>query len=495
MADQIVTVNPATGEGDRPVRLDDRQDIESILDHVTTAQHAWADTGITTAPRCCASAAELLRKRAAELAAIATAEMGKPITESVAEVEKCAWVCEYYAETSPGVLADQEVQASGSRSWVRHEPLGTVLAIMPWNFPFWQVFRFAAPALMAGNAGLLKHSPNVTGRALAIEEHLPRRRAARRTSSAPSSSPSPTCRRPSTDLIQDDRIAAVTLTGSNRAGPTSPRSAGRAAKKSVLELGGSDPFVVLEDADLDVVVPKAVAGRFLNTGQSCLCAKRFIVHESIVEEFGRRFAAAVAELAIGDPTGRDDEDRPARPCRPRREPGPTGAGVRRGRRPGPHRRRTRSTGAPRWYAPTVLVDVTLDMPVMAEETFGPAAAVISFATDEEAVGAGQRHAVRARCQRLVRRRRTRPGRRRADQLRGPVHQRRSPPPTRACRSAASSSPATAASSARPAPPSSLTSARSSSAEQTRTEGDQHAEGHAATSGPTPRSVGATPAWS
>ena len=240
--------------------------------------------------------------------------MGKPPTEAVAEVEKCAWVCEYYAETSPELLADQDVEASGSRSWVRYEPLGTVLAIMPWNFPFWQVFRFAAPALMAGNAGLLKHSPNVTGVALAIE-------AIFRDAGLPDDVfrtlviAEPDVPTTVDGLIQDDRIAAVTLTGSNRAGYHVAASAGRAAKKSLLELGGSDPFVVLEDADLDVVVPKAVAGRFLNTGQSCLCAKRFIVHESIADEFGHRFAAAVADLVIGDPA--------TRPPRSARSPGPT----------------------------------------------------------------------------------------------------------------------------------------------------------------------------
>ena len=178
--------------------------------------------------------------------------------------------------------------------------MGTVLAIMPWNFPYWQVFRFAAPTLMAGNAGILKHSPNVTGVALDIEKVL-----------TDAGLPEGVFRTivvaepdvPSTvdGLIQDDRIAAVTLTGSNRAGYHVAASAGRAAKKSLLELGGSDPFVVLDDADLDVVVPKAVAGRFLNTGQSCLCAKRFIVHESIADEFGHRFAGAVAELVIGRP--------------------------------------------------------------------------------------------------------------------------------------------------------------------------------------------------
>ena len=309
--------------------------------------------------------------------------MGKPITESIAEVEKCAWVCEYYAHTSPEVLADQSVETSGSRSWVRHEPMGTVLAIMPWNFPYWQVFRFAAPTLMAGNAGILKHSPNVTGVALAIEKVLTDAglpEGAFRTIVVAEPDVPATV----DGLIQDERISAVSLTGSNRAGYHVAASAGRAAKKSLLELGGSDPFVVLKDAELDVVVPKAVAGRFLNTGQSCLCAKRFIVHESIADEFGHRFAGAVADLLIGDPTEESTKIGPlARADLAENIAKQVDASIEAGAKV--------LTGGepldrgPAWYAPTVLVNVTLDMPVMAEETFGPAAAVIAFSTDAEAV--------------------------------------------------------------------------------------------------------------
>jgi succinate-semialdehyde dehydrogenase / glutarate-semialdehyde dehydrogenase len=245
------------------------------------------------------------------------------------------------------------------------------------------VFRFAAPALMAGNGGLLKHSPNVTGTALAIEELLTEaglpRDVFRTLVIAEPDVPEVVG-----DLIRDDRIAAVTLTGSNRAGSHVASIAGQAAKKSVLELGGSDPFVVLEDADLEHVVPKAVAARFLNTGQSCLCAKRFIVHQSLVEEFGRRFADAVAALPVGSPQEASTKIGPlARPDlaenldRQVRESVKAGARVLTGG--------TALENGPAWYAPTVLVDVTPDMPVMAEETFGPAAAVISFDTDEEAV--------------------------------------------------------------------------------------------------------------
>jgi succinate-semialdehyde dehydrogenase / glutarate-semialdehyde dehydrogenase len=382
-SDPIVTVNPSTGGEISRYQTMTRQDLEVVLTDAATAQHEWAATPVSTRAEVLRAVAAQLRKNAEDLAQIATAEMGKPISESLAEVEKCAWVCDYYADTSPVVLADRDVDAAGSRSWIRHEPLGVVLAIMPWNFPFWQVFRFAAPALMAGNGGLLKHSPNVTGTALAIEELLTEaglpRDVFRTLVIAEPDVPEVVG-----DLIRDDRIAAVTLTGSNRAGSHVASIAGQAAKKSVLELGGSDPFVVLEDADLEHVVPKAVAARFLNTGQSCLCAKRFIVHQSLVEEFGRRFADAVAALPVGSPQEASTKIGPlARPDlaenldRQVRESVKAGARVLTGG--------TALENGPAWYAPTVLVDVTPDMPVMAEETFGPAAAVISFDTDEEAV--------------------------------------------------------------------------------------------------------------
>lgn len=382
-ADHVTTINPATGETitDHPAMTTD--EVEAVVAGAHRAQAAWARTSYDQRAELLLRTAAVLRERSEELASLATREMGKPITEARAEVEKCAWVCEYYAETSPRVLADREVTASGSRSWISHEPLGTILAIMPWNFPFWQVFRFAAPVLMAGNAGILKHSPNVTGVALAIESVL-----------ADAGLPADVFRTlvvaeadvPEVvqGLVHDDRVAAVTLTGSNRAGSHVASAAGKAAKKSVLELGGSDPFVVLEDADLDVVVDKAVTGRFLNTGQSCLCAKRFVVHSSLAPEFSRRFADAVSKLVVGDPSDEGTRIGPmaradlaaglAKQVEQSVEAGAsvlTGGGS------------LEAGGA--WFAPTVLSDVTLDMPVMAEETFGPVAAVITFDTDDEAV--------------------------------------------------------------------------------------------------------------
>lgn len=382
-ADPIITVDPATGRELRRYDAMTDTEIEGVLAEVTAAQKLWAGSSVEIRTAVLLRTAGILRDRAAELGALATTEMGKPITEAIAEVEKCAWVCEYYAETSPGQLADEEVAAAGSRSFIRYEPLGTVLAVMPWNYPFWQVFRFVAPTLAAGNAGILKHSPNVTGVALAIEQVLTDAGLPagvfRTLLVAESEVPRVVDR-----IIQDDRVAAVTLTGSNRAGASVAASAGRAAKKTVLELGGSDPFVVLADADLDVVVPKAVAGRFLNTGQSCLCAKRFIVHESLAGEFARRFAAAVEDLVIGPPGEEGTRIGPLARAdlaenlgRQVDESVAAGAVVLTGGK--------RLDRGPAWYAPTVLVNVTPDMPVMVEETFGPAAAVVEFGTDDEAV--------------------------------------------------------------------------------------------------------------
>lgn len=384
MPESIVTIDPTNGEeiAQHPSMTADQ--IDAVLDAAAAAQHSWAQVDISKRADVLRQTAAVLRERSADLGATASQEMGKPIGEAVAEVEKCAWVCEYYADLSPQALADEVVAAGGSKSWISYEPLGTVLAIMPWNYPFWQVFRFAAPALMAGNAGVLKHSPNVTGCALAIQDVF---RAAGLPDGLFTSLVVAEADVPQVvdGLIQDDRIAAVTLTGSNRAGSHVAASAGRAAKKTVLELGGSDPFVVLADADLDEVVPKAIAGRFLNAGQSCLSAKRFIVHASIVEEFGRRFAEAAAGLVVGDPSDPATKVGPlARADLAENLAQQVDDSVAAGARVLTGGTRLSDRG-PAWFAPTVLSDVTVDMPVMSEETFGPAAAIIAFEDDDEAV--------------------------------------------------------------------------------------------------------------
>ena len=379
---QIVTINPASAEHLAVYDAFGAAQIEASVAAAHSAQASW--TVLTAAER-----ADHLRAVAAALrtdreanAALTVAEMGKPVAEALAEVDKCAWVCQHYAENGPAVLADHEVVTEASRSWVAHEPLGVVLAVMPWNFPYWQVMRFAAPALLAGNAALLKHSPNVTGCALAIEKvfgeaGLPAG-VFRTLVIAEPDVPAVT-----EGLINDPRVAAVTLTGSERAGSAVAAIAGRAVKKSVLELGGSDPFVVLDDADLAITVASAVRSRFLNRGQSCLAAKRFVIYRRVAEEFLARFAAAVASLVVADPAKDSTEVGPLARAdlvdaldRQVQASVAAGATV----RAGGHR--IARPGC--WYAPTVLADVSVGMPVMAERTFGPVAAVIAVADDDEA---------------------------------------------------------------------------------------------------------------
>jgi succinate-semialdehyde dehydrogenase/glutarate-semialdehyde dehydrogenase len=241
-------------------------------------------------------AATVLRRRKDELAKTITLEMGKLLRDARAEIEKCAAVCEYYADMGPQFLADEQIESDAGRSMVAYQPLGTVLAVMPWNFPFWQVFRFAAPGLVAGNTGLLKHASNVPACALAIEDIF--REAGFpenvfRTLLIPASMVAA--------VIEDPRVHAVTLTGSEPAGMSVAATAGKALKKSVLELGGSDAFIVLEDADLEWTVSQAVISRYLNTGQSCIAAKRFIVVEEIADAFVESFRQAVQKLVPGDP--------------------------------------------------------------------------------------------------------------------------------------------------------------------------------------------------
>src|SRR5215207_2001763 len=382
---EVTTADPATG---RPLATYPGADVAAVLEvlaAVHAAQPAWAGRPVEERAELVRAIGAQLRKQAGELAELMTAEMGEAITEARAEGEKSATACDYYAEQGPGFLAARPVDTgSDRRAWVAHEPIGVVLAVMPWNFPFWQVLRFAAPTLLAGNTAILKHSPNVTGCALAVEQvfrdaGLPDD-AFRSIVVAEADVPEV-----SRALIDDDRVAAVSLTGSEGAGAAVASAAGRAVKKTVLELGGSDPFVVLADADLDLAVAGAVKSRFLNSGQSCLAAKRFVVHADVAGEFTRRFAAAVADLRVGDPR---DEATAVGPmaradlrdglARQVRESVTAGATVLTGGAP--------VDGPGAFFAPTVLGDVTLDMPVMAEETFGPVAAVVPVGDDDEAVG-------------------------------------------------------------------------------------------------------------
>lgn len=289
-------INPATGEKVTEIPVWDSQQLESGLAAVAAVSPAWRNTPMSDRCTLMHKAAEVLRSNKEKYAAIVTQEMGKLINDARAEVEKCATACDFYAENGPQFLADEMIDSDAGKSYVAYLPLGTVLAVMPWNFPLWQVFRFAAPALIAGNTGVLKHASNVPQCALLIESVFKEagfpenvfRSLMIRASQVQS-------------VIEDKRVHAVTLTGSEPAGRQVAATAGTNLKKSVLELGGSDAFIVLEDADLDLTVQSAVISRFLNTGQSCIAAKRFIVVDAIAEDFVARFKAGVEALTVGDP--------------------------------------------------------------------------------------------------------------------------------------------------------------------------------------------------
>jgi len=308
-----------------------------------------------------------------------TLEMGKPVMGGVAEAEKCAWVCEYYAENAKDILTDQEVDTGASRSFVTFQPLGVVLAVMPWNFPFWQVFRFAAPTLMAGNAGLLKHASNVPGCALAIEDIF--REAGFpdglfRTLLIPGSRVE--------GVIENPLVRAVTLTGSTPAGKAVAAKAGGMLKKTVLELGGSDPYLILDDAELESAASICAAARLINSGQSCIAAKRFIVVEEVREEFEERFVAAMAAGKMGDPMEEDTVVGPQARSDLRDElHGQVVRSIEAGARCVLGGEVPEGPGA--YYPPTVLTDVGPGMPAYSEELFGPVASVIPVKDEEEAL--------------------------------------------------------------------------------------------------------------
>ncbi len=298
-----------------------------------------------------------------------TLEMGKPIKAAVAEAEKCATACRYYADNAERFLADRSVEMEGGKSWVAFQPIGIVLAIMPWNFPFWQVFRFAAPSLMAGNVGVLKHASNVPQCALAIEDIF------RRAGFADGSFQTLLIGSDMVEgIIADARIAAVTLTGSEGAGRSVASAAGRNLKKSVMELGGSDPFVVMPSADLDNAVSTAVTARMINNGQSCIAAKRFIVHEKIYDEFLRKFVARVAAVRVGDPLDEKTELGPLATAAIRDQlDQQVKATVAAGAKLAIGGKKIDREGF--FYEPTILADIPPMAPAASEELFGPVASI------------------------------------------------------------------------------------------------------------------------
>jgi succinate-semialdehyde dehydrogenase/glutarate-semialdehyde dehydrogenase len=375
----VESVNPATEEILASFDEHSERQIDEVLDRARDAFRAWRERSFAERSALMHEAAGVLRRDADRLALLITLEMGKPLAQSRAEVEKCAWCCDYFADNAPKFLADIVSPSSATESYVAFDPLGVVLAIMPWNFPFWQVFRFAAPSLMAGNVGVLKHASNVPQCSLAIEDVF-------RQAGFPGGAfqsllvPGSTAQ----GLIADDRIAAVTLTGSEEAGSRVAEAAGRALKPAVLELGGSDPYIVLDDADVGAAARVAIDARFQNTGQSCIAAKRFIVTPGVAGQFEERFLAGINALTIGDPADEGVRIGPlAKNDLVDTLEDQVRASTSRGARvqTGGHRLERKGY----FYAPTLIAGVEPGMEVFSEETFGPAAALIRATDADEAI--------------------------------------------------------------------------------------------------------------
>jgi succinate-semialdehyde dehydrogenase/glutarate-semialdehyde dehydrogenase len=377
--DKLQTVNPATGE---PGRTYDEQNIDDARAAAQAAHKAfldWRRTSFAERGAMIHKAAEILRARKDEFARLMTEEMGKTITDGRAEVEKCAFHCDWFADHAQDYLADEPVDFGGEEAFVTFNPLGVILAVMPWNFPFWQVFRAAAPALMAGNAMLLKHASNVPGCALAIEEVLHQAgvpNALFRTLLLPS--------REVEALIKDEHVAAVTLTGSVAAGRSVATAAGSVLKKCVLELGGSDAYVILEDADIAAAAKVAATARMVNGGQSCIAGKRFIVVRSIVEPFEKALVDAMRGYEMGDPLKDETKLGPMQSVKARDEiHRQVSESIRKGARLLLGGKIPDRPGA--WYPATVLTNVLPGQPAHDEEVFGPVAAIIAAEDERDAI--------------------------------------------------------------------------------------------------------------
>lgn len=373
------STDPATGRDLKEYPVMEPAEVESVLDSVHQTFLRWRETPLEERSKLMMRAAELLEERKVELARLATEEMGKVKKEGIAEVEKCAWVCRYYAEQAESMLLDQEVKTDQVRSFVTFQPIGIVLAVMPWNFPYWQVFRFAAPALMGGNAGVLKHASNVPGCALAIE-------AIFRDAGFPADLFRTLMIRAGAveKVIASPLVRAVTLTGSTEAGKSVASTAGKYLKKTVLELGGSDPYIVLADADIDLAARVCAQSRLLNSGQSCIAAKRFIVVDEVHDQFVEAFRAAMAAKKMGDPRLDDTDIGPQASVELRDElhqqvKDSVAAGAKcilGGEIP---------NGEGAFYPATILIDVKEGMVAYHQELFGPVASVIRVGDLEEAV--------------------------------------------------------------------------------------------------------------
>ena len=375
----ISTINPATGEEVESFEPLSEEQVEEKLQKATETHREYRKTSFEERAQMLTRAAEILEEEAEDLGRIITEEMGKPFSAAVAEANKCARGCRYYVENAERFMADEEIEMEGAKVYVRYQPIGPVLAVMPWNFPFWQVFRHAAPGLMAGNVILLKHASNVPRCALAIEDVIHRAgfpEGAFQTLLIGSDQVQA--------IVDDKRVKAATLTGSGPAGSKVAAEAGEQIKKTVLELGGSDPFIVMPSADLDEAISTAVTARTLNNGQSCINAKRFIIHEEVAEDFEKRYVEAMSALNVGDPMDDasdmgplateqmlEDVDQQVR------DSVDAGARVLTGGKP--------LDGPGNFYPPTVLTDIPEDSPAYKEEIFGPVASMFRAGDIDEAI--------------------------------------------------------------------------------------------------------------
>lgn len=364
----IATINPYTGETLKTFEPLQKIEIAAKLDLAGKAFQEYRQTSFLERSHWLEQAATILDQEKADLGKLMTLEMGKPLKAAIAEVEKCALVCRYYAENAPCFLADVTIKTDASHSFVKYQPLGVILAVMPWNFPFWQVFRFAAPALMAGNAALLKHASNVPQCALAIEDIFHRAGFPGGVFQTLLIGADQVA-----DLIADDRIKAATLTGSEPAGISLAVASGKQIKKTVLELGGSDPFIVLDSADLKTAVSTAVTARMLNNGQSCIAAKRFIIAEAIADKFQKLLLEKFQSLKIGNPIDLDTDLGPLATSNILQELDQqvkkavkSGGKILTGGHP-----LTEMSG--NFYPPTIIIDVPVDTPIAQAEFFGPVA--------------------------------------------------------------------------------------------------------------------------
>ncbi|GAB3811002.1 NAD-dependent succinate-semialdehyde dehydrogenase [Pontibacter rugosus] len=375
----IETLNPATGELIKKFEAHTAEEVKHKIDLAEEAFQSWRNSSFEERAKHMEKQADILENEAEKYGRIISLEMGKPLKSAIAEVKKCATVCRYYAENAASFMADEEIASGASRSLISYEPLGVVLAIMPWNFPFWQVYRFLAPALMAGNVGLLKHASNVPQCALAIEEIV------RHAGFPDNVFQSLLIGSKEVDaVIGHPHVKAVTLTGSELAGSKVAEKAGQEIKKTVLELGGSDAFIVLDDADLEQAAEMAVKSRMVNTGQSCIAAKRFIVVESIADDFLQRFKQKMQALKTGNPLEEDIDYGPmARKDLAEELEKQVQDSVKHGAEIVLDGGREGNSNA--YFKPMILKNVKPGMPAYEEEMFGPVAAVMIVKDEEEAI--------------------------------------------------------------------------------------------------------------